>query len=495
MRYVLALDQGTTSSRAVIFNENSEIVAMKSKPLSQIYPKPGWVEHDPIEILESQISVTKEVIAENNIPIENIACIGITNQRETVVVWDKETGKPVYNAIVWQCRRTAAICEDLKNRGLEDVIKKKTGLVVDAYFSGTKIKWILENVEGVRKKAEAGKLLVGTIDTWLIWNMTCGKYHVTDVSNASRTMLFNINKLEWDKDIISEFGIPMIMLPKVVPSSGCNLETEKSLFGLSIPISGIAGDQQAALFGQNCYEAGCAKNTYGTGCFILLHTGKTPVFSNNNLLTTIAWDIGDGVDYALEGSVFNAGSSIQWLRDEMKLISSPKEADEVALNIPDSNGVYVVPAFTGLGAPYWDMYARGIIVGITRGTKREHIIRATLESIAYQCRDVFEVMELDSGYKLKELRVDGGASVSEFIMQFQADIMGITVKRPKITETTALGVAYLAGLGVKLWDSKDSIKSLCEISRSFIPGMSELNKEEKYNKWKKAVQRSMSWEE
>lgn len=494
-KYVLALDQGTTSSRAIVFDRDGRVVAQKSKPHGQIYPKPGWVEHDPLEIWNNQLEVASQVIGEGGIPIEEVACIGITNQRETVVVWDRNSGKPIYNAIVWQCRRTASLCDEMKNRGLEEVIRKKTGLVIDAYFSGTKIHWILHNVEGARKRAEAGELLAGTIDTWLIWNLTGGKAHVTDYSNASRTLLYNINKLEWDQDLLEELEIPRSMLPEVVPSAGLAAETKPELLGARIPITGIAGDQQAALFGQSCFETGCAKNTYGTGCFILMNTGKTPVASQNNLLTTIAWDIGNGVEYALEGSVFNAGSSIQWLRDEMRLIDSAPQADIEAEKIPDTGGVYLVPAFTGLGAPYWDMYARGTIVGLTRGTRREHIIRATLEAIAYQSRDVLEAMERDSGFALKELRVDGGASVSDFLMQFQADILGVKVNRPTVTETTALGAARLAGLGAGLWKDQEEIRSRGDIQKSFVPQLSEITKEEKYIKWKKAVERSRKWEE
>lgn len=494
-RYVIALDQGTTSSRAILFNEQGEIVGRKSRPLKQIYPKPGWVEHDPLEIWNGQLTALKEVLKEAGVLPEEISGIGITNQRETVVVWDKNTGKPVYNGIVWQCRRTSQLCDNLKNRGLEEIIRRKTGLVVDAYFSGTKIKWILDHVEGVRKRAEAGQLLAGTIDTWLVWNMTGGKVHITDYSNASRTMLYNIHRLEWDQDLLSELEIPKSMLPKVVSSIGQIAVTDPALLGESVMIGGVAGDQQAALFGQNCFDTGCAKNTYGTGCFILMNTGRIPVDSKNNLLTTIAWGLGNEVEYALEGSVFNAGSTIQWLRDEMKLVESAPQADLLAETVPDTGGVYIVPAFTGLGAPYWDMYARGTIVGITRGTRREHMIRATLESIAYQSREVLEAMELDSGFRLKELRVDGGASVSDFLMQFQADLLGVKVNRPAVTETTALGAAYLAGLGTGLWKNREEIQDRCEVQRVFVPNMSEITREEKYNKWKKAVQRSMHWEE
>lgn len=492
-KYVIALDQGTTSSRAVVFNKNSEIIAIRSKPLKQIYPLPGWVEHNGLEIWQDQLDVLREVIGSTRISPHDVACIGITNQRETVIVWDRATGVPIYNGIVWQCRRTASICDNLKDKGLESIIKEKTGLIIDAYFSGTKIKWILDNVEGARQKAQAGELLAGTVDTWLIWNLTGGKVHATDYSNASRTMLFNIKKLEWDEDILNEFGIPACMLPKVLPSSGVIGETAEEVLGASIPISGVAGDQQAALFGQACFEKGSAKNTYGTGCFILMNTGNTPVMSNNNLITTIAWDIGEGVEYALEGSVFNAGSCIQWLRDEMRIIQDASQSEEEALKVPDTGGVYVVPAFTGLGAPYWDMYARGIIVGITRGTKSEHIIRATLEAIAYQSRDVLDVMEQDSGIRLKELKVDGGASMNNFLMQFQADILNVTVNRPAIVETTALGAACFAGLGVGFWKSREEIKDKWVSEKIFFPKMNEFDRENMYNNWKRAVERSKNW--
>lgn len=494
-RYIISLDQGTTSSRAVVFDKDAgKIVAIKSTPLHQIYPNPGWVEHDAEEILKGQLAVMKSAFEEAGINGEEVACIGITNQRETVVVWDKNTGKPINNAIVWQCRRTADICNNLKVNGLTDIIKEKTGLVIDAYFSGTKIKWLLDNTEGARAKAVAGELLAGTIDSWLIWNLTGGKVHVTDYSNASRTMLFNINELKWDKELLKEMDIPVTMLPKVVPSSGIVGETEKGILGSKIPISGIAGDQQAALFGQACFEVGSAKNTYGTGCFILMNTGETIVRSENNLLTTIAWVIEGKVEYALEGSVFNAGSAIQWLRDELRIIESAPEADIAAERVPDSGGVYMVPAFTGLGAPYWDMFARGTLIGLTRGTNRDHIVRATLESIAYQSRDVLELMKLDSGIKLKELKVDGGASVSQFLMQFQADIMNINVRRPRITETTALGAAYLAGLGVGLWNSKEEIAREWLLDREYTPAMDEGYRVKIYSRWKKAVERSLKWD-
>lgn len=493
-KYILALDQGTTSSRAIIFNSNTDIIGTRSTQLRQIYARPGWVEHDAREIWEGQLEVLKAVIKDTGISPEEIACLGLTNQRETIIAWNRHTGEPIYNAIVWQCRRTSQICEELKRRGLQDIIKQKTGLVIDAYFSGTKIMWLLDNVKGARQMAKAGDLLVGTVDTWLIWNLTGGKVHCTDYSNASRTMLFNINELKWDSELLAELDIPINILPEVIPSSGIIGNTSKEITGMEVPISGAAGDQQAALFGQACFDEGAAKNTYGTGCFILMNTGKTPVNSKNNLLTTIAWGIGKEVEYALEGSVFNAGSAIQWLRDELKLVESAPQSDIDAEKVPDTGGVYVVPAFTGLGAPYWDMYARGTIVGITRGTSREHIIRATLEAIAFQSRDIFEAMEADSGISLKELKVDGGASVSPFLMQFQADILGVRVKRPKVTETTALGAAYLAGLGTGLWKDREEIRQEWVLNKSFEPGMDTIKRELLYKGWKRAVERSMGWE-
>lgn len=491
--YIIALDQGTTSSRAVIFNKQGKIVGIKSAPFKQIYPRPGWIEHDPEEILESQISVLREVLKDNNVSPEEVHCIGITNQRETVILWDKKTGKPVYNGIVWQCRRTAEYCDQLKKAGMERTIQEKTGLVIDAYFSATKLKWLLDNVEGARQRAESGELLAGTIDTWLIWNLTGGKVHATDYSNASRTMLYNINELKWDEELLKEFDIPACILPEVVKSSGVLGETAENIVGCKIPISGVAGDQQSALFGQGCYEVGSAKNTYGTGCFILMNIGNKPIKSTNNLLTTIAWDIGNGVEYALEGSVFIGGASIQWLRDGLKIIDSAPQADIDAEKVDDTDGVYIVPAFTGLGAPYWDPYARGLIIGITRGTKREHIIRATLESIAYQTRDVFEAMKADSGIELKSLQVDGGVSVSPFGMQFQADILGIPVNRPAITETTALGAAFLAGLGTGVWKDRNELQDILVQEKTFTPSMDEKTRENKYAGWKKAVERAMNW--
>jgi len=494
-RYIIALDQGTTSSRAVVFDTaTGKISGIKSRQLTQHYPKPGWVEHDPVEIWATQLEVLKEAATAARIPLDKAACIGITNQRETTVVWDRKTGKPVYNAIVWQCRRTADICNSLKTNGYDEIIQKKTGLVIDAYFAGTKIKWILDNVEGARKRAEAGELLAGTIDTWLVWKLTGGRVHVTDYSNASRTMLFNIHTLDWDEELLNALNIPRCMLPSLVQSSGFIANTAEEVAGAEIPISGIAGDQQAALFGQTCYNEGSAKNTYGTGCFVLMNTGSKPILSKNRLLSTIAWKIDGKVEYALEGSVFNAGSVIQWLRDEVKLIGSAPEADFEAEAFPDTGGVYIVPAFTGLGAPYWDMYARGIIVGLTRGTKREHIIRAVLEAIAFQSKDVLEAMEIDSGIKVKELKVDGGASVSNFLMQFQADIMNVVVKRPEITETTALGAVYLAGLGAGIWKNKDVISQSWKLAKEYEPIMGEDTRNSLYRGWKRAVDRSMKWD-
>jgi len=494
--YIVSLDQGTTSSRALLYDiKRKSIVGMKNKPFTQIYPKPGWVEHDPEEIWKGQLEVMKAVIEEAGISFDNIVSIGIANQRETVVVWDRKTGKPIYNAIVWQCRRTADICEKLKKEGLADIIKEKTGLVVDAYFSGTKIQWILDNIDGAREKAQRNELMAGTIDSWLIWKLTGGKVHATDYTNASRTMLFNIKDLKWDEELLEHMDIPISMMPAVVPSSGRIVLTDKDIVGAEIPISGVAGDQQASLFGQVCFDVGCAKNTYGTGCFILMNIGDKPVNSGNNLITTIAWVIGDEVKYALEGSVFNAGSTIQWIRDEMRLIKTSAESQIEAEKVNDTNGVYLVPAFTGLGAPYWDMYARGAVLGITRGTRREHLIRAALESIAYQSMDILEVMKLDSGIDLKELKVDGGASANDFLMQFQADMLNINIKRPTITETTALGAAYLAGLGEGVWKSKVELIKSWSLDKMFVPMMTIQEREEKYKGWKKAVSKSLAWEE
>ena len=494
-KYIMALDQGTTSSRAILFNKNAEIVQVAQKEFKQIYPKPGWVEHDPMEIWGSQMGVAREVLETAGVRPQEVAAIGITNQRETTVVWDKNTGKPIYNAIVWQCRRTAPICDELKKRGLEEYIKDNTGLVIDAYFSGTKIKWILDNVEGAREKAENGELLFGNIDTWLLWNLTRGKVHVTDYSNASRTMLFNIKDLCWDEKILKELDIPISMLPEARPSSEVyGVTDEKTFGGAEIPIAGIAGDQQAALFGQACYGEGMAKNTYGTGCFMLMNTGEVAVPSKNGLLTTIAWGIDGKVNYALEGSIFIAGALIQWLRDELRLISDSVDSEYFASKVEDTNGVYIVPAFVGLGAPYWDMYARGTIVGLTRGANRNHIIRAALEAIAYQTKDVLQAMEEDSGIALKELKVDGGAVANNFLMQFQSDILGVPVHRPKVIETTALGAAYLAGLAVGFWKDTEEISTKWNVDRAFNPEMNEDHREKIYAGWKKAVNRSKKWE-
>lgn len=489
----MAFDAGTTSSRCIIFNRKGEICEVAQKELTQHYPKAGWVEHNADAIWSTQLSVAVEAMARLGISALDIAGIGITNQRETTVVWDKETGIPVYRAIVWQCRRTADYCNELKNSGYSDMIRDKTGLMIDAYFSGTKIKWILDNVEGARQKAKEGKLLFGTVDTWLIWKLTNGKVYVTDYSNASRTMLFNIHTLEWDEEILDLLDIPKSMLPQVKESSCIYGEADSSFFGQSIPIAGVAGDQQAALFGQTCFEMGEAKSTYGTGCFLLMNTGEKPVKSDNGLVTTIAWGLGGKVNYALEGSVFVAGASIQWLRDEMRLIDSSEDSEYMAMKVEDTNGCYVVPAFTGLGAPYWDQYARGTIVGITRGVNKYHIIRATLESMAYQVRDVLDVMEKDSGIVLSLLNVDGGASTNDFLMQTQADFCNVRVERPKCVETTALGVAYLAGLAVGFWDSIDDIKKSRSIDRTFIPNLSDEVRSEKIKMWKKAVKYAFGW--
>jgi len=495
-KYILALDQGTTSSRAILFDHDGNIVKVSQKEFTQIYPKAGWVEHDAMEIWGTQSGVAREVLETAGVRPQEIAGIGITNQRETTVVWDKNTGKPVYNAIVWQSRQTAGICDELKARNLEDYVRENTGLVIDAYFSGTKIKWILDNVDGAREKAENGELLFGTMDTWLIWNLTRGKAHVTDYSNASRTMLYNIKDLKWDEKMLKELNIPSSMLPEVRPSSDVYGYTDPETFGgANIPIAGAAGDQQAALFGQACFKPGMAKNTYGTGCFMLMNTGEEKIPSKNGLLTTIAWGVDGKVEYALEGSIFVAGASVQWLRDEMKLINDAADSEYFACKVKDSNGVYVVPAFVGLGAPYWDMYARGTIMGLTRGANRNHIVRATLESIAYQTRDVLEAMQEDSGINLQVLKVDGGAVANNFLMQFQSDILGVPVNRPVVTETTALGAAYLAGLAVGFWNSKDEIGNNWMIDREFKNDMDVESKEKLYAGWKKAVSRAQEWEE
>ena len=485
-KYVMALDAGTTSNRCIIFDREGNQVAVAQKEFKQIYPHPGWVEHDPMEIWATQLGVAQEAILKARTEAKEIAAIGITNQRETTIVWDKNTGLPVYNAIVWQCRRTADYCESLEAEW-EDKIRAKTGLKIDAYFSGTKIRWILENVPGAREKAEKGDLLFGTVDTWLIWNLTRGKAHVTDYSNASRTMLFNIHTLEWDDEILQLLDIPKCMLPEVRPSSEVYGETDYTLFGDGIRIAGAAGDQQAALFGQTCFKAGEAKNTYGTGCFLLMNTGEKPVASKNGLVTTIAWGLNGKVEYALEGSIFVAGAAIQWLRDEMGLVENSPASERYARMVEDTNGVYMVPAFVGLGAPYWDPYARGAIVGLTRGANRNHVIRATLESLAYQTWDVLHAMEADSGIRLDSLKVDGGACANDFLMQFQADIIRSEVRRPVCIETTALGAAYLAGLATGYWDSQDDVKANWQVSGSFVPQMDAKLAQEKLDGWHAAV--------
>lgn len=493
-KYIMALDQGTTSSRAILFDKEGNVVATSQKEFTQFYPKVGWVEHNPMEIWGSQSGVMREVLETNSIRPEEVCAIGITNQRETTIVWEKSTGKPVYNAIVWQCRRTSEICDELKEKGSEKLIKDKTGLILDAYFSATKIKWILDNVEGAREKAENGELLFGTVDTWLIWNLTRGKVHVTDYTNAARTMLYNIKELKWDDEILEILDIPKSMLPDVKPSSYVYGHTDEGMLsGAQIPIAGCAGDQQAALFGQTCFEEGSAKNTYGTGCFMLMNTGENIVESKHGLLTTIAWGVDGKVEYALEGSIFIGGASIQWLRDELRVLYDAKQSEFYANSVKDTNGVYVVPAFTGLGAPYWDMYARGAIMGLTRGANRAHLVRATLESIAYQVKDVLNAMQEDSGLKLKDLRVDGGASSNNFLMQFQSDILDVNIDRPKVVETTALGAAYLAGLAVEFYNNKDEIKKSWIIDREFIPNMSDDKRNLLYKGWKKAVSRSLLW--
>ena len=492
-KYIMALDAGTTSNRCILFNEKGEMCSVAQREFHQHFPKPGWVEHDADEIWASMLGVAVEAMSMIGAAAENIAAIGITNQRETAIVWDKNTGEPVYHAIVWQCRRTARYCDLLKERGLTDSFRKKTGLVIDAYFSATKIRWILDHVPGARERAERGELLFGTVETWLIWKLTKGAVHVTDYSNASRTMLFNINTLEWDRDILEVLNIPESMLPEVKPSScvyGC---TDPSFFGGPIPIAGAAGDQQSALFGQTCFHPGEAKNTYGTGCFLLMNTGERPVFSENGLVTTIAWGIDGKVTYALEGSIFVAGAAIQWLRDEMRLIDSSEDSEYMAKKVSDTNGCYVVPAFTGLGAPYWDQYARGTIVGITRGVNKYHIIRATLESIAYQVNDVLVAMEADSGIRLEALKADGGASANDFLMQTQADIIGAPVNRPRCVETTAMGAAYLAGLAVGYWSGPEDIRKNWEVDRTFEPAISGEERAGKLKGWKKAVKYAYGW--
>lgn len=492
-KYVMALDAGTTSNRCILFDKEGRICSMAQKEFTQYFPKPGWVEHDADEIWSSQLGVAVEAMSKIGAEASDIAVIGITNQRETVIVWDKITGEPICRAIVWQCRRTAKFCDKLIADGWEEKIRQKTGLKIDAYFSATKIKWILDHVEGAREKAEEGRLLFGTVETWLIWKLTKGKIHVTDYSNASRTMLFNINTLQWDEEILALLDIPASMLPKVKPSSYIYGETDPSYFGGRILIGGAAGDQQSALFGQTCFQPGEAKNTYGTGGFLLMNTGESPVFSNNGLLTTIAWGLDGRINYALEGSIFVAGAAIQWLRDEMRLIDSAEDSEYMAGKVEDTNGCYVVPAFTGLGAPHWDPYARGTIVGITRGVNKYHIIRATLESLAYQVNDVLKAMEADSGITLSALKVDGGASANNFLMQVQADLSGAPVNRPKCVETTAMGAAYLAGLAAGFWSSQEEIREKWASDRVFTPQISAEQREEKLKGWKRAVRYSYGW--
>ena len=492
-KYIMALDAGTTSNRCILFDKEGNIVSMAQKEFRQFFPNPGWVEHDANEIWSTQLGVAVEAMSMVNAKACDIAAIGITNQRETAIVWNKETGEPVYNAIVWQCRRTSDIADALKKKGLEDCFHKKTGLKIDAYFSATKIKWILDNVKGARELANEGKLLFGTVETWLIWKLTKGQVHVTDYSNASRTMLFNIKTLEWDEDILKELDIPKSMLPKPMPSSCVYGYSDPAFFGDSIPIAGAAGDQQAALFGQTCFKAGEAKNTYGTGCFLLMNTGEMPVFSNNGLVTTIAWGLDGKVNYALEGSIFVAGAAIQWLRDGMRLIDSASDSEYMATKVKGTHGCYVVPAFTGLGAPHWDQYARGTIVGITRGTNKNHIIRATLESIALQVCDVIDAMKADAGTEITTLKVDGGASANNFLMQFQADMLDATVKRPACVESTAMGAAYLAGLAVGYWENKEDVIKNQQIGRVFEPNMDPEERAAKRKGWNKAVKYAFGW--
>ena len=492
-KYIMALDAGTTSNRCILFDEKGTMCSVAQREFKQYFPTPGWVEHDADEIWASQLGVAVEAMNMIGVTARDIAAIGITNQRETVIVWDKYTGEPVYHALVWQCRRTSEYCDSLKAKGLTDLFRQKTGVVIDAYFSATKIRWILENVPGARQRAEQGDLLFGTVETWLIWKLTKGEVHVTDYSNASRTMLFNINTLEWDEEILNELNIPRCMLPEVKPSSCIYGRTDASYLGGSIPIAGAAGDQQAALFGQTCFGAGEAKNTYGTGCFLLMNTGEKPVFSRNGLVTTIAWGLDGKVTYALEGSIFVAGASVQWLRDEMRLIDSAQDSEYMAKKVKDTNGCYVVPAFTGLGAPHWDQYARGTIVGITRGVNKYHIIRATLESIVYQVNDVLEAMKADAGIELAALKVDGGASANDFLMQTQADIINAPVKRPGCVETTAMGAAYLAGLAVGYWKDKEEVKKNWAVDQVFYPEITEEERKTRIKGWNKAVKYAYGW--
>ena len=492
-KYIMALDAGTTSNRCILFNKKGQIISVAQKEFTQYFPKPGWVEHDANEIWSSQLGVAVEAMAKIDATANDIAAIGITNQRETTIVWDKNTGEPIYNAIVWQCRRTSQYCDKLKEKGLTEKFREKTGLIVDAYFSGTKLKWILDNVEGAREKAENGDLLFGTVETWLIWKLTKGKVHVTDYSNASRTLLFNIKELKWDDEILAELNIPKCILPEVKQSSEIYGYCDHSFLGGEIPISGAAGDQQAALFGQTCFNAGEAKNTFGTGCCMLMNTGETPVYSENGLVATIAWGLDGKVNYALEGSIFVAGAAIQWLRDELRIIESAADSEHMANMVEDTNGCYVVPAFTGLGAPHWDQYARGAIVGLTRGVNKYHIVRATLESLAFQVNDVLEAMKVDSKIELESLKVDGGASQNNLLMQMQSDIINAPVKRPRCVETTAMGAAYLAGLAVGYWKSKEEVIKNWEIDKVFTPQICEENRTKKIKGWHKAVGCSYGW--
>lgn len=491
MKYILALDQGTTSSRAIVFDHEQNIISTAQKEFTQIYPQPGWVEHDPKEIWATQYGVMQEALAKVDLTMQDIAGIGITNQRETTIVWEKDTGKPVCNAIVWQCRRTADLCEQLKEEGWADYIQQNTGLVIDAYFSGTKLNWILNHVPGARERAEKGELLFGTVDSWLVWNLTKGKVHVTDYTNASRTMLYNIREKKWDEKLLERLDIPVCMLPEVKSSSEIYGYVEDN--GAKVPIAGIAGDQQAALFGQACFEPGSAKNTYGTGCFLLMNIGQEMMVSKNGLITTMAASVGNQVEYALEGSIFVAGAVVQWMRDELHLVNSAEETESCAMAVPDNGGVYLVPAFTGLGAPYWDMYARGSLVGLTRGTGRNHIIRAGLESVAYQTADVLKAMEEDAKTTLKALKVDGGMSRNNFAMQYQADMIHCPVERPTVTETTALGAAYLAGLAVGYWESREELKQFWKVEREFSPTMDETTRKKRYREWKRAVACARMW--
>lgn len=493
-KYILSIDQGTTGSRVLIFNHEGEIITSAYQEIKQFFPNPGWVEHDPVEYLASIKSCAKEAIEKSGINVKEIEAIGITNQRETTILWDMETGKPLYNAIVWQCRRTSDYCNDLKSKGYEKIIREKTGLFIDAYFSASKIKWIINNVHNVKEKVKKGTVCMGNVDSWIIWNLSNGKYHVTDYSNASRTMLLNIHTLDWDDELLEIFGISRSILPKVMPTSGVMAYTNKnSIFNREIPISGVAGDQQSALFGQGCFKPGMAKNTYGTALALMLNIGSKPIISNNGLTTDLAWVINKKATYSLEGVVFIGGAAIQWLRDGLKLISEAKECDILSEKVPDTGNVYLVPAFTGLCAPYWDMYARGIIIGITRGTTREHICRAAEESIAYQTKDVIDAMTADSGKSLKSLHVDGGATRSDFLMQFQADILGIPVEKPRVTEMAATGAAYLAGLGVGFWNNIEDLEKHWKLEKRYEPSMESKKREELYNGWKRAVKRSFDW--